>query len=107
MPEIIKEIADKVIATMRIDKVNFGTAYNSVYYGGYQLLDYRATKSAVGSELGKRKKKRNPKTSPPPTAKQRELDLGVSRAEAMREYQIREAAAHEASLTAGLPDHDL
>ncbi|MFA5997691.1 MAG: hypothetical protein WC791_04390 [Candidatus Paceibacterota bacterium] len=104
MPDIIKVIADKVMASKRIDKCSFDEAFNGVMQN-YKNLNWAATKSAVGSELGKRRKKRKAKAQPP--AQQKELDLGITRAQALKARYERDARDHENSLTAGLPEHDL
>lgn len=97
--DVIKEIANKLMATKREDNVDFNTAFTTVMldYPNYNLA---STKSAVGSELGRRNKgkKRQPKKQP----RQAELPFGISRSQA-----LKDAREHEESLTAGLPEHDL
>lgn len=98
--DVIKEIANKVMATIRADKVDFDTAFDSVYYAGYRHLDKKTTKSLVGSDLGRRNKgkKRKPKTQP----RQAEFFFGVTSAQAKKD-----AEEHHRNMTAGLPEHDL
>lgn len=102
MPDIVREIADKVAATIRANKWRFPEAYEEVKKL-YPYVDHEVMRPAVASNLGKRNKGRKRKPEAPKApAKQMELFLGVSRKQA-----LKDAKAHEASLTAGLSEHDL
>lgn len=94
---IYVEVADKISATMRVERVDFDFAFAQVMQN--YNLDFATTRREVGSILGKRKKRPRQKKI---SGRQMNLFSKMT-----REEHLCDATEHEASLTAGIPAHDL
>lgn len=95
MRDINIEIANKVSATMRENRIGFVTAFTQVMNSCYPSLDWATTKIAVGGILGKRKRRPRKKKIP-----------ASQLAFLFDKETVRDAKKCEESLLAGIPPDD-
>lgn len=98
MTDIYRTVADAVSTVLRENNCTFNAAFSAVMQN-YKHLNWVTTRSKVGSLLGSRKKRKPSKIKIP-----KQLDLLFGRP---REEVLADAAEQEASLTRGIPAHDL
>ena len=97
MSNIYVEIADRISFIMKSEKESFDSAFTQVMQNFN--LDWATTRREVGSILGSRKKGPRRKKSP---GQQMNLFSKMT-----KEEHLSDAKKCEASLTAGIPIHDL
>lgn len=97
MSNVYVEVANRISAVMKSENVGFDFAFSQVMQN--YNLDYATTRREVGSILGKRKKRPRKKKI---SGQQMNLFAKMT-----KEEHLSDAANCEASLTAGIPAHDL